>query len=240
MKFQILAFIGAAFFTVGASAKNTDWQADYSELLGKYVDPSGVDYDGWHANQEDMAKLRTVVASIANTKPTGSESMKLAFYLNAYNAWILHNVLERYPYSNKNLLARNNFFGKPAITVSGKEMSFNDLEHGIIREEFDEPRVHVALNCASASCPPLLDRAYRAESLDADLTAQTQEFVSDNPLGVSISRDGKTASISAIFDWFAEDFGDVRAFINKYRDEDLGPNVKIKYQKYDWSRNEAD
>ncbi len=231
-----LAFAAALALTTTASA---DWQSDFSELLSQYAKPSGVDYEGWAKNADDLAKLESVVEAIASDKPSGSSDEELAFYINAYNAWILHLFLQDHPKSNTNAIKRNAFFGRDLITVAGEKMSFNRLEHEIIRPTFDEPRVHFALNCASVSCPPLLEEAYSSHKLDAQLTAQTKAFVNDNPLGVKV--EGKTAKVSELFRWFSEDFanGDIKGFINQYRDEPLGDNIKIAYQNYDWNRNEA-
>lgn len=231
-----LAFAAALALTTTASA---DWQSDFSELLSQYAKPSGVDYDAWAKNADDLAKLESVVDAIASANPSGSSDEKLAFYINAYNAWILHLFLQDHPKSNTNAIKRNAFFGRDLISVAGEKMSFNRLEHEIIRPTFNEPRVHFALNCASVSCPPLLDEVYSGDKLDAQLTAQTKAFVNDNPLGVKV--EGKTAKVSELFRWFSEDFdnGDIKGFINKYRDEPLGDNIKITYQNYDWNRNEA-
>tara|TARA_R110002096_G_scaffold16106_13_gene55036 strand:+ start:1728 stop:2459 length:732 start_codon:yes stop_codon:yes gene_type:complete len=231
-------------FALGSNlqADSGNWVGQYSELLGKYVTPDGVKYNEWHKDSADMAKLKSVVDGIAAQSLSGlSEDEKLAFYINAYNAWTVFHFLERHPYNNDNFLKRNRFFGSDIIEVAGKKMSFNHLEHGIIRPEFNEPRVHFALNCASASCPPLLDRAFAEATLEADLQALTLDYVNDNPEGVTLADGGKVARVSQIFDWFAEDFndGDVKGFLNEFRKNPLKKDTTIEFQKYNWSRNEA-
>ncbi len=116
-------------------------------------------------------------------------------------------------------------------------MSFNHLENEIIRPVFNEPRIHFALNCAAASCPPLRDEAYVGSKLDAQLTEQTKAFVNTNPHGVQVQ--GRSAKVSQIFNWFSGDFGDVKQFINQYRDEALPRFGKLNYLDYDWTRNDA-
>ncbi len=242
MKALFSVLCSSAVLFSSAAAAPDDWAALYTELLQKYVTPTGVKYNSWHNDATDLKKLKTVVDSIAAESTAGMKpAEKLAFYINAYNAWTVHHFLERHPYHNDNFLKRNRFFGSDIIKVAGKTMSFNHLEHEIIRPKFREARVHFALNCASASCPPLLNRAYAAETLNADLQAQTIAYITKNPQGLTLAKGGKVAKVSQIFDWFAEDFddGDVLGYINRFREKPLKKGTKIEFQKYDWSRNES-
>lgn len=226
-------------FLALAGVANADWRSDYTELLGKYVKHGGVDYKAWNADSADSAKLKSVVDAIAAETPSGSQDDKLAFYINAYNAWTLYYFVRDHPRQNSNALKRATFFKSKNANVSGTKMSLESLENNIVRAKFNEPRIHFALNCASTSCPPLLNRAYLGETLDADLDTQTKAYINDNPLGVKVSKDGKTAEISEIFKWFAEDFNnDPKTYINQYRETPLGKDTVIAYQKYDWSRND--
>jgi hypothetical protein len=223
----------------GASAQNSGWVADYGRLLDKYATPSGVKYAEWKNNAADMQTLRGVVVAIGSANVSGlGQKEQLAFYLNAYNAWILHEALGKYPTKSvKDTLFT--FFTSKRIKVAGQQTSFKRLEDDIIRAKFDEPRIHVALNCASESCPPLLSEPFRAEKLDEQLEKLARGFVNSNR-GVNVSGNGKTAELSEIFDWYKDDFkGGVVEFINKRRSKPLPPDVKISYQKYDWSLNEA-
>ncbi|MEM7013329.1 MAG: DUF547 domain-containing protein [Verrucomicrobiota bacterium] len=235
MKILILPFLFLAFVT-GAQA---DWRTDFDELLGKYVKRGGVDYKSWNANSADANKLKSVVDAIAAEKPSGSQDVKLAFYINAYNAWTLYYFVRDHPRQHSNALKRAAFFKSKNINVSGTKMSLESLENNIVRAQFNEPRIHFALNCASTSCPPLLNRVYLGETLNADLDTQTKDYLNNNPLGVKVSKDGKTAEISEIFKWFAEDFNnDPKSYINQYRETPFDASTQIAYQKYDWSRND--
>ena len=234
----LIVLIASAFTSKSAVAQ--DWQSTYSSLLKKYVTPSGVRYAAWKSNAGDLAQLKSVVDSIAESSLPTARNSQLAHLLNAYNAWILNNVLEDYPVKGVgggNALGRNAFFSKKSITVDGKRISFNDLEHEWIRKRFKEPRIHFALNCASGGCPPLMDRPFAASSLDADLTRLTRAFVNDNPHGVRVS--GGNYSISEIFKWFEEDFGDVVTYINRYRTDKIPSGAKVRHHDYDWSLNES-
>jgi Protein of unknown function, DUF547 len=217
------------------------WIPIYNELLGKYVTNSGVKYAAWKNNAADMQAIQQVVDGIAAEKVSGlGKKEQLAFYINAYNAWILHEALAKYPTKSvKDLLFT--FFTGQRIKVAGEKMSFNHLEKDIIRPKFGEPRVHCALNCASRSCPPLNREAFQADKLDAQLEKLAVAFV-NSPKGVDYSAEKKSAALSSIFNWYKDDFkavGGPIAFINKRRNAPLPNDVKITYQSYDWSLNEA-
>jgi hypothetical protein len=210
-------------------------------LLGKYVTDSGVKYADWKSNAADMQAIQQVVDGIAREKVSHlNKDEQLAFYINAYNAWILHEALGKYPTKSvKDLLFT--FFTSQRIKVAGAPMSFNHLEKDVIRPKFNEPRVHFALNCASRSCPPLNPEPFRGSTLDAQLEKLATAFV-NSTRGVEYSPGKKKAALSAIFNWYKDDFkvvGGPLAFINKRRTPPLPNGVKITYQDYDWSLNEA-
>ena len=227
--------------TVCRAEQSAKWIDTYNGLLGKYVTSSGVKYAAWKSNPADLKGIQDVVDGIAQEKISGlSKKEQLAFYLNAYNAWILHEALGKYPTKSvKDLLFT--FFTGQRIKVAGENMSFNHLEKDIIRPTFGEPRVHFALNCASRSCPPLNPEAFRSDKLDAQLEKLAVAFV-NSPRGVDYSPEKKTAALSAIFNWYKDDFkgvGGPMVFINKRRHPPLPNDVKITYQDYNWSLNEA-
>jgi hypothetical protein len=237
-----LFFLAILFASVSASRAETSpqWISTYNTLLAKYVTSSGVKYGTWKNNAADMQGIQQVVGAIGREKISGDNSGQLAFYLNAYNAWILHEALGKYPTKSvKDLLFT--FFTGQRIKVAGEPMSFNHLEKDIIRPKFGEPRVHFALNCASRSCPPINPEAFRADKLDGQLEKLARAFV-NSPKGVDYSAEKKTAALSAIFNWYKDDFkaaGGPVAFINKRRNPSLPNDAKITYQEYDWSLNEA-
>lgn len=236
MKTKLTSFL--AFLALSAGTFAADWQADYARLLKKYVANGGVKYAEWKANPDDVKALQAVVDGVAGT-PASTEKSKeqLAFHINAYNAWILHEAVAKYPTKSvKDALGT--FFLTSRTTVAGTKMSFNNLEKNIIRPRFAEPRVHFALNCASRSCPPLRNEPYDAAKLDAQLDDQARIYV-NSPSGVKPEGDG--AALSKIFDWYKEDFGGdaaVLAFLKKYR-SGKSDFKKISYQEYDWSLNET-
>lgn len=203
--------------------------------------PAAVRYAAWKENPADQQAIQQVVDGIAGANVSGlSKKEQLAFYINAYNAWILHEALGKYPTKSvKDLLFT--FFTGQRIKVAGEPMSFNHLEKDIIRPKFGDPRVHFALNCASRSCPPLNPEPFRGDQLDPQLEKLATAFV-NSPKGVEYQPAQKTAALSAIFDWYKDDFkaaGGPLAFINKRRHEALPNDTRITYQTYDWSLNEV-
>ncbi|MGI8438449.1 MAG: DUF547 domain-containing protein [Chthoniobacterales bacterium] len=235
-----LLLLCAGCLTVGfAAAQDSSWTADYNRLLEKYVTPSGVKYGAWKGNAADLKALQGVVDAIAqeNVSSLGQKE-QLAFYLNAYNAWILHEALEKYPTKSvKDLLFT--FFTSRRIKVAGQQTSFNDLEKKTIRGKFSNPNVHFALNCASRSCPPLQPQAFEGSKLEAQLDKLAKNFVNSEK-GVQLAADKKSAALSKIFDWYKDDFKvGALAFINQRRSPPIPKDAKISYQDYDWSLNEA-
>lgn len=243
MKLLVRGFIVAVIVCNAASSraqKTNDWSGSYGRLLAKYVTPGGVRYAAWKSNAADMQTLENVVGSIGAATVSGiSRQEQLAFYINAYNAWILHEALGKYPTASvKDALF--SFFTSKRAKVAGEEMSFNHLEKDVIRK-LGDPRVHFALNCASRSCPPLTSEPFRADRLDPQFEKLAKTFVNSEK-GVRLAGDSKSAELSKIFDWYKDDFkaeGGAVAFINKRRSSPIPADAKISYQDYDWALNEV-
>jgi hypothetical protein len=123
-------------------------------------------------------------------------------------------------------------------------MSLDDIEHGALRAEYRDPRIHYAVNCASVGCPNLLDRPWRASTLDADLDAAARAYV-NHPRGVAVRPDG-TLQVSSLYKWYDEDFGASDAGIIEHlrqnADEPLAAqlagDVRITADAYDWALND--
>lgn len=213
----------------------------YAALLEKYASPQGVRYAAWHRSAEDMRAIEAVVAFYAGTLPPADRDASLAWHINAYNAWVLQNILKKYPTKGP-LDGQLLFFHGKRIGMSGKKTSLHQLEQEVIRPTFKEPRVHFALNCASASCPPLAAAPLSAERLDSSLDALAREFLSRNPRALRLDNGGKTVWLSKIFDWYKEDLrgpDGLIPYINRYRDAKLSSGVRVRFMDYDWSLNEA-
>ncbi len=215
------------------------YPSDYTELLKTYVTPEGVRYAAWHANKADVERMKKVTDFFASTAPPADRSESFAWHLNAYNAWILNNILAKYPTKGP-MEGGGSFFDRDGIVISARKTSFNDLEKNAIRPTFKDPRVHFALNCASRSCPPLQGKAFDPATLDSDLDRLTKAFINNN--GVVPEAGGSRVRLSKIFDWYADDFGgkgNQIAFINRYREHPLPDGTKQEFMDYNWNLNEA-
>jgi len=207
-------------------------------FLKKNVSPTGkVNYAKIKAN---LDQLGAIIRDFEENYPTPdwSKNEKLVYWINAYNVYTLKLVAPNYPVSSiKDITAKP--WDKKYIQLGGSTLSLNDIEHIKIRANYNEPRIHFALNCASVSCPILLNKAFTVKSLNYQLTAMTKRFFKD-PTKNDFSNP-KSVKISSLFNWYKEDFvkkeGSVIQFINKYRTEQL-ESPKISYLEYDWNLND--
>ena len=234
--------------TPATPALHTEW----TRLLGAYIstDATGLnrfDYGALQASPEDSAALEAYVASFAEMKISEMEpDAQFAAWANLYNALTVQHIIGRYPVKS----IRTGYLVGPWKRVyaiaDGKKVSLDDIEHAILREEWDEPRVHYAVNCASYGCPNLMKEALEAETLDAQLDAGARAYI-NHPRGVTIRRNG-TLQVSEIYKWFDDDFGGSKASVIEhlleYAEPDLAAairaNPKITKYEYDWSLNDVE
>jgi hypothetical protein len=241
MKLPLRVLLAAALCVVcAANSQAQNWMESYNRLLGKYATSGGVKYAAWKGNAADMQALQAVVDGIAKESVSGLDKrQQLAFYVNAYNAWILREALAKYPTASvKDTFF--SFFTAKKITVAGQKTSFKALEDNVIRK-LGDPRIHFALNCASRSCPPLNREAFSAPKLEEQFEKMSKGYA-NSERGVKYSAESKAAQLSKIFDWFKDDFGGqagALAFINKRRSTPIPDDAKISYQEYDWGLNEV-
>jgi len=208
-------------------------QADYAEVLAEFVDDNGrVNYAGLSKNRK---ALDDYINSIASPVTDGwGEPDWIAFWINAYNARTLQVIVDHYP--TEGIRKIPGAWTKLTVLILGKERTLDEIEHKILRKDYNEPRIHMALVCAANSCPKLRNEPYVAGRLDEQLTDQSRDFLS-RPDRFRI--EGKMARISPIFKWFKEDFDSVPGFIRRYSGQDIS-GLKIKYQHYDWALNEQE
>ena len=174
-----LTTITALFLLLTAS---TSWAQDvidvkpFDELLKQYVDKRGrVDYAGLKANADDKAKLDAFAAKIDGAKVQGSDSAKLAFYINAYNVYVIKSIVDLYPI--KSVMKVKGFFKERKHPIAGKKMTLDALENALIRKEFKEARIHFVLVCGAKSCPRLQRKAATEKNLEGLLESATKQFV---------------------------------------------------------------
>ena len=221
-----------------ASATSTLHQP-FDHILRNYVVDGNVNYKGIN-NDTNFANYLKSLESASSFK---SKEEELAYWINAYNALAIKGILDQR--SPSTFLGRVGYFKNAKYKVGGKQINLYDLERKVIIP-IGEPRIHFAINCASASCPKLLSRVYQAEKLEAQLDKVAREFINDATRN-KFDSESKTAHVSKIFDWFKKDFsghsGSVQKYIAQYvndlklAEELRNEKYKIQYLKYDWSLN---
>lgn len=205
-------------------------------FLGKYVSYGGnVNYASINGNKSQLEEITKEFES--NFPGSGwSSAQKLTYWINAYNVYTIKLIVDNYPTSSITNIAAKPWH-KSFIKLNGKMYSLNQIENDIIRKQFNEPRIHFALNCGSKSCPVLLNKAYTPGTVYSKMTSQTKRFLNDSSKN---TYGEKEVQISQIFDWYGDDFTKggktVFDFINKYRTEQLDKQ-KIAYQEYSWDLN---
>ncbi len=200
---------------------------------------------------EDYLKgLETLVPAEYEAWPRAE---KIAFWINAYNVFTIKAILDNYPiksnwkaslrYPENSIRQIPGVWDSLKFRVMGLETTLGDIEHKILRKKFGDPRVHMALVCASLGCPELRAEAYTGAALDAQLDDQARKFLK-TPAKFRIDREAGKVYLSPIFKWYSADFRpDAPAFISRYVDETDSAYLKegkfkVSYLDYDWSLNE--
>jgi hypothetical protein len=238
----------------------------YDALLRAVVRGNGVDHGALRAR---LGTLRAFHAWLATHGPGSTPaafatpSSRKAYWLNAYNATVLRAVAEAPPSMDNVLtwLPDNGFFRTRRWHIDGRQRSLDEIEHDELRAVFRDPRIHMALNCAARSCPPLRPEAYRPDRIDRQLDEQSVRYV-NAPANVLVDEGTGTVRVSQLFAWFAEDFAvavpgrppsSLRgplAFVHTFATPSLrarleatcgrdGARCSLRYAPYDWSLNRA-
>jgi hypothetical protein len=228
-----------------AAAVPFPWEG-WDALLRKNVDDKGrVNY-----NAIDRAAFEKVFAAVAASSPKKNpdkyptKAAKEAYYLNAYNVLVWKNVLNRLPKLKNVDDEKASFFFFTKFIVGGEEINLKDLEGDVIRPQFKDGRVHMALNCASGGCPQLPPYAFTPDKVDEQLSHEARKFCNEKR-NVDFDPATKKLKLSHIFDWYKDDFGKspdkVISWINNYRADDakLPTDAKIEYVDYDWTLNDV-
>lgn len=216
-------------------------------LLKKYVSKDGnVNYKGFIKDTVALNQYLTHLSKNPPDEKTWSKDEQMAFWINAYNALTIKLITKYYPVKSIKDIGSSiqiPFVNTPwdikFITIGKEKMDLNNIEHGKLRKLFDDPRIHMALVCASKSCPILLNEAYDPKKLDEQLNRQSRAFLAD-PYRNKIS--AEKPQLSMIFKWYSMDFnkngGSVRDFVNRYSSIKIKPEAKILHIDYDWGLNE--
>jgi hypothetical protein len=218
----------------------------FDELLKKHVSKDGiVNYKGFIQDKAKLDKYLDLLSNNAPDRGKWSIEEQLAYWINAYNAFTVKLIVDNYPvksiqdlHPKVKIPLINTVWHIKFFKIGGKEASLDEIEHKILRKEFDEPRIHFAINCASFSCPPLLNEAFVPEKINQQLDLVAHTFINDTKRN-KITAD--KIEISSIFSWFKGDFtknGSLIDYLNQYSKVKIKPNAKVSHLDYDWSLNE--
>ena len=265
--FSAVALLGVASTLHAFDASHALW----SQALRKYNHQGLVDYEALKNHPEDLTNYLQTVADVSN-KEYGSwkDDEKVAFWINAYNALTWEAIIDHYPiqssflksfrYPKNSIRQIDGVWDKLTFTVMGQKLTLEHIEHEILRKDFNEPRIHMALLCAALGCPPLREDAFIGDNRDRQLDDQSRRFLS-NPEQFRMDKKFNVVHLSSIFDWFGDDFikkyspssgfdgkspkeKAVLNFIRGYGTSDEQVYLKsgaydVKYLKYDWTLNEG-
>ncbi len=215
----------------------------WDSLVQEHVSEAGkVDYKGFIKDSVQLNKYLMLIGK-NHANDSWTKEQRLAYWINAYNAFTVKLIVDNYPVKSikdikKGLSLISTVWDIEFIDIEAVTYSLGNIEHDILRKRFDEPRIHFAINCASVSCPILLNEAYTAKKLEAQLTQQSKAFLS-NPEKNKIT--ANQLELSKIFKWFKGDFeknGSRIDFINKYTEVKISPSASTSYMDYDWNLNE--
>ena len=256
--------------SLALSAKHSYSDQAYRRVLSEHVSEDGlVDYTSL---QQSPGHLGEYYRQVARYSPDShpalfpNEQDRLAYWINAYNATVMWNVLQHYPISSVKevdeplllgfLPDLAGFFLFQRFTYGAEETNLYYLEKRVILKRFDDPRVHFALNCASRGCPRLPTKPFTGTKLDEELNREAHLFIND-PKYVRIEPAKNRIYLSSIFKWYEKDFtlwlekeyprGEISLleYIKNYSKadrlraiEELGEDPEVHFLPYDWGLND--
>lgn len=228
----------------------------WDQFLRRYVKGGLVDYSVIKKSPAEFEKIVRELESVTIKEyESWTSPQKMAFWINAYNVGAMKHILDNYPikkafglsalrYPANSIQQIPDVWDKPVLNLLGKKVSLNHVENEVLREEFDDPRIHFAIVCASIGCPVLKEEPYIADQLDDQFNNQVKQFV-NTPSKFRYDADKDLLFLSPIFKWFGEDFekkGGVISFLKNYVPQDtaskLSNTTRIEWQDYDWHLND--
>ena len=209
--------------------------ATYNSLLNRYVINARVNYEGFiNSRAKFETFLRTLGSVDKDVFESWTEEQRLAFWINAYNAFTIKAIIDHYPIKRSftlvgifyapsdSILQIKGVWTKLQFRALGNMVTLDEIEHQILRKKFNKPRIHMAINCASISCPDLRNEAYTPEKLEEQLADASINFVNNPDKGVYVNEQSGKVKLSKIFKWFGDDF------INNYGSKKLFNNYSLK------------
>jgi len=216
----------------------------WNSLLSKYVNKLGmVNYKGFIADSNQFNQYLKLLGTNHPNDKNWNEKEQLAYWINAYNAFTVRLIVRNYPTESIRDIAGaipfiNSSWDIKFIKIENEVYDLNNIEHGIIREYFNEPRIHFALVCGAVSCPPLRNEAYLPEKLESQLKEQAIKFI-NNPKKNKITK--TEIEISKIFMWYKGDFehqSSLIDYLNLYSEIKIDQTASKSHLDYNWRLNE--
>ena len=245
--FMLVLMITYGAATTVSASENDNPDSIFDGVLKRYVSKDG--FVNYKELKEDKEFNRYIeYLSTADTDKLPSNDHRLAFWINTYNAFVLKGVLEKYPIESVLGVGwlPHSFFIRKTFKTKHGNITLRELENKKLREAFQEPRIHFAINCASMSCPKLLTESYKAGKLEEQFETQATSFINDKSKNY-LDKENRILYLSSIFKWYKDDFiqnGEkIEAYIARYLNPDdaefvRNNTVTIKYLDYDWGLNE--
>jgi hypothetical protein len=209
----LLAVLAAAMMGVHAEGEQPTAVAvdalhkPFDEILDLYVRDGLVYY---LALRNERARFDRYVAALgsvtADALKSWSRERQLAYWINAYNAFVLRTVIDHYPirgrssdYPPNSVRQIPGAFEKRQFRAGGRLLTLDAIEKDVIGE-FGEPRALLALGRGALGSPRLKSEAFTAERLDSQLETMTSELVTRREL-VFVDVPNEQLSVNPIFSW---------------------------------------
>lgn len=237
MKHIFITLIFAFVVTFGFAQSTDTFFKDADAFFKQYVKDGRVNYK---AIKKNPAQLNELLAA-TNTISVGISDANTyqAYWINIYNLSVIKGIVENYPV--KSPLDIKGFFDATKHAVGGKKITLNDIEHKLLRGQFNDARFHFVLVCAGLGCPPIIAEAYMPNSLNTQLDRQTRVALNNDEF-IKVNTRKKRVQLSEIMKWYKDDFtqnGSEIDFINQYRKEKIAKKSKISYYPYNWKLNQT-
>ncbi len=227
----------------------------FSEVLASFVKDGKVNYKGLKNDPGKLQEYINQVSSVSEkTLNSWSKNQKLAYWINAYNAFTLKIIIDYYPIKSIKKIKGGKVWDRVKFKAGGNNQTLNDIEHKRLRAELKEPLIHFAINCASIGCPVLSNEAYKAENLYEHMKRSAEELLKNRDQ-FRIDYQAEKIYFSKIFKWFRDDFDKFKevssykknngivSFATKYLPKARADFIKnnkldVKFLHYDWNLNE--
>lgn len=218
---------------------HTKWDG----LLKKHVSAGLVSYKGFNKDKLELQSYLEALSEVTESEYSKfSKEQKLSFLINAYNAFTVQLILDHYPLTSirKIGIFPGAAWRKEFFNLLGKKRNLDWIEHSKLRIDFEEPRIHFAIVCASIGCPVLISESYTPGKLNTQLQTVMNGFLQDKSRNYFDSSK-QILYLSSIFNWFQKDFtkkGSLVDFVNGSMNQEIPSGVKIEYLDYNWNLNE--